>query len=249
MSDLSVCVFTDSRLSLLSLCRQCVGYLISQSEPSYMISGPWWLSWVRCWGRSIAPSHKPRLWSWPGRYTPHITHLGLNKSIIPLNCNVLLGSDVILFLFFSWFTYLLERNTTYPTSEALLRCWLLPHWLYSSKVIKRSKNFLFIFRYIYLCCLILYLLYRSTGSSWYCRIIYAPSCSGGFNVLVHCYARLQHTENVDLSLFCSFRFLKGSLTCTCLTRWMLKRCFTAVSIITCLYCIQVILTHMTQYLM
>lgn len=55
---------------------------------------------------------------------------------------------------------------------------------------------------------------------------------------MHLHAQVGQTDcdvhdamtKMSLSLVCfSFRFLKGSLTCTCLTSWMLKRCSTVVS--------------------
>lgn len=95
-----VCVSTDSH-SLTALpsppSRQCVGYSISQFEPSYTISGPWWLSWAGCWGRSTAPSHRPQLWIWHGRYAP--ADQSLNKNIIPPGVvRMFVGSDVNLSL-------------------------------------------------------------------------------------------------------------------------------------------------------
>lgn len=53
-------------------------------------------------------------------------------------------------------------------------------------------------------------------------------------------------NNFSKFFFFYIRFLKGSLICIYPTSWMLKHCFTVVSIITCLCCLQVILTDMTQ---
>lgn len=107
--------------------RLCVGYLINQFEPSYMISGPWWLSWVRCWGRSIVPSHKPQRWTWHVRYAS--TDQSLNKSIIPRNvmhtptcfwAQMSLFLSFFLNFIFRWFSYLLERTITCLPLKALL---------------------------------------------------------------------------------------------------------------------------------
>lgn len=111
-------ICSSSLAALTSLpSRRCVGYLISRFEPSYTILGPWWLSCVGCWARSIPPSHRPQLWTWHGRYAP--TGQGLNTRTVPLN-KMETRMSFSLCLFRS-FTYLLVRSTTSPPSKALLR--------------------------------------------------------------------------------------------------------------------------------
>lgn len=179
-------VSTDSRPALLSPpCRQCVGYLISRFGPSYMISGPWWLSWAGCWGRSTSPSHRHPLWTWHGRYAP--SDPGLRKNMCWRRLTCLWGQMSLSRSLFGlrWFTYLLGRSSTSPTSKAWLRCWPLPRSVYFSKVTNACKERTFnLLLEKVLSCLILYLFHRSTWSSWYCRIVYAPSCSGRLNILL-----------------------------------------------------------------
>lgn len=191
-----------------------------------MTSGPWWLSWVGCWGRSTAPSHKPRPWTWLGRYAP--TDQSVNKIMIHLDVmetrNIL---SVLLFLF-RWFTYLLERNVTSPTSRTSLKFWLLQHFLYFSKVMNSCKKKIHL-RFRHRCVLSDHIYFFQVHGI----ILISQNLLCTFMLrLVEYFCPLiclkaSHTKT--LFPFFTIRSLRGSLICTFQTSWMLKHCFIVVS--------------------
>lgn len=150
---------------------------------------------------------------------------------------------------FRWFTYLLGRSSTSPTSKAWPRCWPLPRSVYFSKVINACKELLICFWRK--CCLVSSCVWYFTGPRDHPDIaesfmhLHAQVNWIFFSVSVH--ICISQRKLCLVTLF-FFRFLRGSLICTCPTSRMLKHCFTVVSVSTCLNCPQVILTDKTQCL-